>query len=118
MDLAAAFGACILFCAKALRLQRVSRFFCEASARRALPTTIWTEMQSQVSSVKCLRQGTSSAAWLGSRSACHILCTKLDPDHVVEIADGVSAAAHALSDYDNKVAEDDRLLTQVDEPPR
>ena len=50
MDLAAALGAC--FCAKALRLQRVSRVFCEASARRALPTTIWTEMQSQVSSVK------------------------------------------------------------------
>ena len=60
----------------------------------------------------------SSAAFLASRSACHSLCTKLDPDHVWEISDRDSAAAHALSDYNSNVAEDDRLPTQLDDPPR
>ena len=60
----------------------------------------------------------STAAFIASRSSCHELCCKIDPDHQWELPDAESDIAIAVQAYNSSVLPEDRLPHDFAEPPK
>eukprot|EP00660_Eupelagonema_oceanica_P019686 gene19686-biopygen5325 len=53
------------------------------------------------------------AAYLSSRSQCHVGCRDIDPDHVWEVSSRDSSVAHAVSLLNSEFLEEDRIPDPV-----